>query len=169
MKKIPLRGKYGDGKFALVDDEDSEKANCHKWYLTGGPRGGYVRTTVYLGGGHAHPHHKLLGLHQLVMNAPDGVLVDHIYGDKLDNRKSQLRLCTNAENCRNVPAPRHNTSGYKGVSFHKVTGKWSASIRLNKKSKHIGIYLTPKEAARAYNKVALEQWGEFAHLNSVAP
>lgn len=164
MKKIPLHGKRGEGKFALVDDQDYELASKYSWWVSAD---GHVRTTLYLGGGRAHARHKLLGLHQLIMNAPPGMVVDHKHGNPLDNRRSELRVCTNQQNGHNRRAGRNNTSGYKGVSFHKATGKWQASIRREWRSVHLGVFNTAEEAARAYNEAAIDYHGEFAHVNTI--
>lgn len=91
--------------------------------------------------------------------------VDHINRDPLDNRRANLRLASNAENCRNRRRPENNTSGYKGVIRRKGYDRWRARIGLNGKRLHIGDYSTPEEAARAYDRVARELYGEFALLN----
>lgn len=105
-------------------------------------------------------------LHRYITGAPDGVQVDHINGDKLDNRSDNLRLCTNAQNSMNKGLSLSNKSGYKGV--HRVAnGKWCAQITVDYKCKTIGYYDNPHDAAIAYNKVALEQHGIFAYQNKI--
>ncbi len=91
------------------------------------------------------------------------MLVDHIDGDTLNNRRENLRLCTNAENMRNIRTPKHNTSGFKGVSFDRRTGRYLASITVNKVSKNLGRYRTPEEAHAAYLEAARLYFGEFAN------
>lgn len=106
-------------------------------------------------------------LHRLIMNAPDGMAVDHINGDITDNRKSNLRICVNSENLRNRGAQRNNKSGYKGVSWHKPTGKWVAMICINKKRKYLGVFINKKDAAIAYNEASIKYHGEFAYINKI--
>ena len=91
--------------------------------------------------------------------------VDHINGNPLDNRKSNLRICTNAENQRNKGVYKNNKSGYKGVHWFKRDKKWQAQIKHNNKSIHIGLYEDKEEAARAYDKKAKELHGNFKNLN----
>jgi len=109
---------------------------------------------------------KLYKLHRLLAETfipnPEGKpFVDHIDGDKLNNSLSNLRWCTHAENQRNRGKPVNNTSGFKGVYFNKVHGKYYARIRVNGKLKHLGCFRTPEEAAAVYEKAAKELHGEF--------
>ena len=105
-------------------------------------------------------------IHRLLLGATNPKMqVDHINGNKLDNRKENLRLATNQQNQHNVGKRKNNTSGYKGVSWYRKRKKWKAAIKHNKKSIHLGYYDTPEEASRAYDKAAVEFFGEFAHLN----
>ena len=99
------------------------------------------------------------------MNAPKGMVVDHIDGNGLNNRKSNLRICTKAQNVHNS-RPRTNTSSkYKGVFWNKANKKWSATIHKGDKWTYIGGFDDEKEAARAYDRKAAEFFGEFAYLN----
>jgi hypothetical protein len=105
-------------------------------------------------------------VHRLVMMAFLGLqpdeLVDHINGDSLDNRLSNLRKCTLAQNGYNSKKPKNNKSGYKGVCFQQ--NKWRASIHVNGKQKFLGYYDTPEEAHAAYCAAAREYYGEFARF-----
>ena len=85
------------------------------------------------------------------------------YGIRTDNRRSNLRVATTQENCRNQCKPKHNTSGYKGVVF--LRGKWQAQVKHNRKNVYVGLFNTALEAARAYDEKAKELFGEFAQLN----
>jgi hypothetical protein len=99
------------------------------------------------------------------MDASKGEYVDHINGNVLDNRKSNLRICTNAENCRNTGPYKNNKSGYRGVSWHKRDKEWRAQIKHNGKVIWISAHKDKEEAARARDTKALELQGEFAWLN----
>lgn len=154
MRKIPLHGKHGEGKFALVDDEDFESVSQYRWLLD---NKGYVRATIST--------YRVVGLHQFIMKPPRGMMVDHVHGNPLDNRRSELRVCTRSENNRNKRKHRNNTSGYKGVSFNKDSGKWAATITFNSRNIQLGFYVSPEDAARAYDEAAIKYHGEFAHPN----
>lgn len=104
-------------------------------------------------------------LHRFLLNARPDEQVDHINGNGLDNRRINLRLCSNEQNQYNRPVPSNNSSGYKGVSFHKHTKKWRATIGYEGKHKHIGYFDSVEEAAKAYDSAAIELYGEFARLN----
>lgn len=106
-----------------------------------------------------------LKLHRYVVNAKKGDHVDHINCNTLDNRKSNLRICTLAENSRNISKKINNNSGYKGVCYNKRCKKYVSYITLNKKRFHLGYFDDPKDGAIAYNKACLELHGEFARIN----
>ncbi len=105
-------------------------------------------------------------MHRFIMGHRDGFVVDHINGDPLDNRRRNLRYCTQAQNNMNNSGHRRSTrtSDYKGVHYRKATGRWLACIRTGGKLKHIGSYASELEAARAYNAAALARHGEYARL-----
>ena len=152
------------GKYTIVDDEDYEYLNQWKWCISAD---GYaIRTTQ-------HKNEKgrytsiAIRIHRVVMNAPVGLHVDHINRDKTDNRKCNLRICTNAENLRNATLHSKNKSGYRGVCWHRITGKWVTQITVDSKKKFIGYFVCPIEAAKAYNKAAIQYFGEFANLNQI--
>jgi hypothetical protein len=104
-------------------------------------------------------------MHRVVNKTPENLLCDHINGNVLDNRKENLRSCTNQENTFN--AKIKNKSGYKGVCWHKRISKWNANIRINDKLIHLGYFEDIYEAAATYNSAAKEYFGEFARLNDV--
>lgn len=91
--------------------------------------------------------------------------VDHINGDRHDNRISNLRLASSSENQRNRKRPKNNTSGYKGVSWIEHYQMWQATIKFDGKNKYLGRFDTPEEASDAYNKAALRHHGEFAFID----
>lgn len=91
--------------------------------------------------------------------------IDHINGDRADNRIANLRPATNTENARNATIGKNNTSGFKGVSFHKKAGKWSASICVDRRTRHLGLFETPEAAHEAYVAAAELAFGQFARVS----
>ncbi len=159
MKRIKLGGKLL--KYALVDDADFEYLNQFRWQYTDG----YARRDkVNIKG---TPRGKI-HMHRVVMNTPLGMETDHINGDKCDNRKSNLRICTKSQNNANRGLAANNTSGYKGVTWDKNRGKWFAQTKLLQKKVNLGYFDTKEEAALAYNEFIKENFGSFARLNEVS-
>lgn len=159
MKKIPLRGKNGTGKFAMVDDEDFELVNQWKWSVGGA---GYPTGSVYVESrGRKWP----VLMHRYLLSTPKGMEADHINGDKLDNRRRNIRNCTPLQNMVNRGLTKLNTSGYKGVSWDESRKKWAVRIKIEGKTTHIGRYTNIETAARAYDIKAKEIYGEFAKIN----
>lgn len=154
MRKIALRGKYGLGKFALVDDEDFESLSRHKWYVT---ERGRARRRNDEGTGNCSMSREIMGF-------PEGE-VDHANRDKLDNQKSNLRVCSHRQNNGNKGLGKTNTSGFKGVSWRKRDKVWEAGIKHKGKTIHIGNFQGRFEAAEAYDAKATELFGEFAWTN----
>lgn len=115
----------------------------------------------------AEKKYKNFRLHRMIMNAPAGMEVDHINGDRLDNRRCNLRVCTTLQNRRASKTPNTNTTGYRGVSKFKRDGNFEAYLQIDRKRKRIGYFDCPIEAARARDLAALEHYGEFAVLNGV--
>lgn len=113
-KEIPLT----QGRVALVDDEDFDRLSKHKWHYH---KTGYARR-----GEGGRKNHRKIYMHREVMNAPDDMEVDHGKGGTLDNRKSNLRVCTHKENSRNRVTHKLNSSVYKGVSWNKRDKRWHA-------------------------------------------
>ena len=172
-KQLIIESKHGT-LTVLYDAEDHDKVSAHRWCVRKVSTGAFYVTTHVPhpdGGWYCSPNgHKQrrqagLQIHRLIMDAPKGMCVDHINGNPLDNRKSNLRICTNAENQRNRGANKNNKSGYKGVYWTKPNKRWLSQIRHNGKQVYIGHYKNKEEAARAYDKKAKELHGEFAYLN----
>ncbi len=92
------------------------------------------------------------------------LIIDHINGDRSDNRIKNLRSCTNAQNIMNTGLRSHNTSGVTGVSLNKKLNKWVATIQLNRKEIHIGIFKDKKDAIKARKKAEVEYFGDFKPL-----
>jgi hypothetical protein len=153
MKFIELskQGKHKGKHVAIVDDDDYERINKFRWHRHSS---GYAIRKDRI-------NRKELFMHRDVVNCPDDMDVDHKDMDKLNNQKSNLRICTNAENIRNRNAPKNNTSGYKGVCWLPDRKRWAVHV----KEKFVGHFFSKEEAARAYDRKAKELFGEFARLN----
>ncbi len=153
MKKIKLT----KDKFSLVDDSDFEWLNGFKW--------------MFFSSGYAVRFDKgvYIPMHRFIMKTPKGMFTDHINGNPLDNRRSNLRICTAGENRLNMCIPKNNTSGYKGVCKFKYSKSlpWTARININKKRFHLGYFKNPEDAAVAYNEAAIKYHGQFARLNNL--
>src|ERR1035437_7436582 len=139
MKKIKLGGKIGGQ--ALVDDEDFKKMNLINWFNQQGYAAGRLPRK-----------RNIVFLHRLVMGTPKGMYTDHKNKNRLDNRKTNLRICSRQENLRNVGLCKSNTSGFKGVSWKKYNKKWGCRIKINKKEIWIGYFDDKVKAAKAYDK-----------------
>ncbi len=140
-----------------IDDEDYEFFSQHKWCLNST---GYLQSWDNKKRGM-----KRDSFHRIIMKAPKGTYIDHINGDKLDNRKANLRFCTNQENSGNAGKSKRNTSGYKGVTWDKNRNKYMSCIGINKVTFNLGRFTCPIEAAKAYDAVAREWFGKFARTN----
>lgn len=156
MKKIKLRSRNSVDKFIIVDDEDYEFLNKFKWSISGSNGSNYA-ATYYKG--------KHFRLHRIILNAPKNLVVDHINHDKLDNRKSNLRICSRTQNNWNTKKNINNKSGFKGVYFNKENKKWRVAITMNGERIHVGYFLDKIEAAMAYDKVISRYRKQFAYLN----
>lgn len=152
----------GDGEFTIVDCEDYYRYGKFRWHLTGN-KGKFYAVREFK----VNPEWTTISrLHREIMNAPKGLLVDHKNNNSLDNRRSNLRLATHAQNCRNRPKrKRKATSKYVGVYFEKNTGKWRAVICYKGKQKSLGRFVDEEAAGRAYDAAAKKYFGEFARLN----
>lgn len=95
---------------------------------------------------------------------PDGLSVDHIDGQGMNNRISNLRVCTHQQNRCNTKLPSNNKTGFKGVHFFAPLGKYRASINIKRKCKFLGTFDTPQEAHKAYCNAALTAHGEYARF-----
>ncbi len=145
------------GEVTIVDDEDFDRVNQYKWYC--------LKTQDGHKYAHAIIHIKDRFMSRFIMNPPKDMKVDHINRNSLDNRKINLRICTNQQNIFNSDKRTTNTSGYKGVIWEKLRGCWRSQIMLNGKFIYLGRFKDKIAAAKAYNKGALKYHGEFAGLN----
>jgi len=183
VKEFIIESKKYGNHTVLVDEEDWDKIKNHTWrlhYDTTRDRLSSVRTSVVReprerrnpsfttrrGWEKKGFKEREVRIHNLILDhvtRESKLVVDHINGNVLDNRKCNLRVCTPAENARNITKRRKNTSGYTGVS--KNGKKWQASIKRNRKTYHIGSFEDKEEAARARDLKAIELHGDFASLN----
>jgi len=178
MKLIPLsktgknKGKY----FAMVDDEDYEYISQFNWTAWIGNYTVYAYRNL--------PNKKIdtkMFMHRQITNAPKGKDVDHINHNGLNNQKTNLRICTRAQNQKNKFPIKDSTSKYLGVSRKSnvkrrlkdgsvktyISNKWVSYIKVNRKTIYLGTFETEKEAAVQYNKHAKKHHGEFANLNII--
>lgn len=186
MKTILIKNK-NRGKI-LIDDEDFEIVSKYSWsihkrkghYLyaitsvdkkTSDMYGGYECNSV----GHYTKkngevseyrrfRYRLL-LHRLILGKSTKLEIDHVNGNGLDNRKENLRVCEHKHNMYNKKLYKNNTSGYKGVT--KSGNKWGSSIKHEGRHIHLGNFENKIDAALAYNKAAINYFGEFARINDL--
>lgn len=151
------------GKFTVVDDDDFIKFGNINWHYS---HGRAVNRNARAG-----VHNRWL--HREIMGNPAGLVVDHINGNPLDNRKQNLRIVTQSLNAANSrkQSTRKTSSIYKGVSYNKnpaARNKWHAYIGSPGKDRiNLGMYATEEEAALAYNKAARNRWGVNAQVNPI--
>jgi len=159
-KLIPLT----KGQFAIVDDEDYDCLNQYKWqaykkvkiwYAMRSPRANGKRKTILM-------HRQILGL----VNAGYKVHTDHINHNGLDNRRCNLRRCTNSQNQQNQRSLNSHSSQFKGVRL-TIYKTYQSQIIVNKKYLHLGTFKIEIKAARAYDKAAKKHFGQFAYINGV--
>jgi hypothetical protein len=153
MKEIPLT----KGMVAIVDDEDYAELSKYKWHYSGK----YARRYASVNGKRIY-----VWMHRVIAGTPDGMDTDHINGNKLDNRRANLRVCTRSQNMHNsATGIKNNTSKYKGVTYNG--GKWIASICVNFRKLYLGCFTDERDAATAYNEAAFRLMGDFAQLNTI--
>jgi hypothetical protein len=156
--------KLTKGKESVVSEEDFEYLNQWRW-CTHSYNYGMRNITLKGGKSQATYIHRLVMERILGHPIPEGMQIDHINGNGLDNRRENLRLATRQQNRMNSRKYRRGDARYKGVLQPKGRGSWIAQIRLNRKNIRIGLFATEEEAARAYDAKARELFGEFARLN----
>jgi hypothetical protein len=154
MRKIPLTGKLGQGKFVLVDDEDFDRVTA-----VGAWHANFGQYTVYAMDSWGRR------MHRFIMDVMDPkVFIDHKDHNGLNNVRSNLRVCTRSQNLANRKVV-WGSSQYKGVSWCKEKKKWQAYVCIDKRQIHIGFFPDEEIAAREYDKRASVIFGEFAFLN----
>ena len=158
MKLIILTQGYS----TVVDDEDYEELSKYKWtynhnYAVRGIKNNSTKSK-----------RTLISMHRTILQPSNDLDVDHINGNGLDNRRSNLRVCTHLENMGNTKLiANNNTSGYKGVVWDKTRNKWRAQIKIRYTNKFLGRFIYKTEAALAYNEAATKYFGEYAKLNMI--
>lgn len=161
MKEIKLT----QGKIAIIDDEDYDRVIAMgKWYFH---HSGYAARSEHYKkpcGKDAVIH---IRMHRVLFDIPKNMLIDHINGNRLDNRKCNLRICTPSGNARNAAVNKNSSSGFKGVTFFKKQSKFRARIAVDGKQIFLGYFDNPTEAASAYNFAAIKYHQEFAKLNQL--
>ncbi len=163
MRTIPLSGGKAAGRVAVVDDEDYALVSQHKWFVHEEarpgrhPSGPYARAFIRRDG-------KRIGIfmHMLLTGWP---VTDHANHDGLDNRRENLRPAAEGRNQQNMRHRLNTSSRFKGVTWFKQTHRWHAQIRTNGKRVHLGFFSTEEDAAKAYDRAALEAFGEYACTN----
>ena len=145
------RIKLSRGKYTLIDDSDLEKVNQHTWHCG---KNGYASCN--------RKEFKVL-MHRFILDFPKSN-IDHKNGDKLDNRRENLRLCNQSQNTANSSKRKTNTSGFKGVSLEKRNPNLKWVVNLTKDYKHIygGAFKTKEEAHNRYIELSRKFFGEFA-------
>jgi hypothetical protein len=167
------------GMKTIVDDEDYDWLIKYRWSASkdSGHAGIHrAKTTLYKRWDDGFTWRRSEHMHRIIMDASGGEVVDHINGDPLDNRRSNLRICTAKENSRNGKkgtfAKENCTSKYKGASLcttkHPKYGEykyWRSQIVVDGVNIYLGQFKTEEDAARAYDEAAKKHFGEFARLN----
>jgi hypothetical protein len=156
MKKIPLT----QGKVAVVDEEDYAELLKHKWYASQGGRTTYAKRDV-----RKNDSRQTIYMHREIMSPLPSLQIHHINHNGLDNRKSNLCICTQSQNSQSKIPQTSGASQYKGVYRHKNNGKWRSAITHNKKRFYLGVFSSQVQAAKAYDDKAFELFGDFAYPN----
>jgi hypothetical protein len=149
IKRIPL----GHGQYAYVDAADYEWLSQWNWHLYG--RGYAVRSAKG----------KTIFMHREIMKPPKGMVVDHIDGNPRNCYRSNLRICTRTENARNRAKQAGASSQFKGVWWDRRVRKWCVAIQFEHQDIWLGYHNDEVEAARAYDRAAVELFGVFARPN----
>lgn len=152
MKEIILT----KGKVALVDDEDYDAASDHYWWAIPGPHTWYAQGII---------NKKRTSLHRFIMKPTAELQVDHIDCNGLNCQKYNMRICTNEQNRRNQRKQSNTSSQYKGVYWNKRDELWISHITYHGKPQHIGCHHKEDDAAKAYDRMAIILFGEFARTN----
>lgn len=161
VNKYDLSGKYGKcfikDTYFLFDKEDYELIKNYRWYIDGK---NYVKTNMNIDG-----KKTSMRLHRLIINVNDkNKQIDHINHNPLDNRKENLRICSNMQNNWNKGKQKNNTSGIKGVCFLKNCNKWYARITVNGKTYNLGLFKNLLDAKKEREIAEKKYFGKFSNI-----
>ncbi len=155
MKTIPL----SKGYVSIIDDEDYERVSAFKW--SAAVQAGKYSKRVYA---FRFVYGRILYLHHFILGIT--TRIDHRDGDGTNNQRLNLRSATRSQNGANRPKSlSRSSSKFKGVSWDARRSTWRASIKVNRRAKHLGAFKEETDAATAYNLAAVMAFGDFAHLN----
>ena len=157
MKQIRLTQRM----VALVDDADFEQLSKHKWCAVRARGRWYAVRSIPMEKG----KQTTIRMHRFIMNAPRDQQVDHLDGNGLNNQRSNLRICTSAQNNRNRRKMVGTSPVFKGVYWNKENQRWHAQITQNGHRHHLGYFDNEIDAAYAYDAAARKHFGEFACIN----
>lgn len=151
MKNLLL----SNGYYAVVDDEDYDWLKQWTWHAATNKYAARCRRKKEP----ARNYQTLM--HRLITKCPKNRQVDHINGNRLDNRRKNLRIIKIEENGFNRGINKNNTSGYRGVYWNTICKKWGAQIMLNRKNHYLGLFTNPIDASQAYESTARKLFGKF--------
>ena len=143
------------GQFAVVDAADFEWLTKYRWHAL------WSGDIFYAS---RKEHGSSIRMHREIMRPPEGMVVHHVNGNGLDNRRANLCVCTQPENIRNI-GPRVGSSRFKGIWFDRANNKWCAGITVGCTTTNLGRFESEVEAAKARDRKVFELWGPFAYLN----
>jgi hypothetical protein len=158
VKLIPLT----QGKFSIVDDLDFDLLSKFKWHID---NAGYAKRWVYQKTVNGKRLSMCELMHRAIMSAPIGMDIDHVNGNRLDNRRSNLRICSRPQNSMNRGSNKNNTTGYKCV--WPARGRFKTCVTVNKRRIYLGSFGTAAEAHAAYESAAKQQHGSFYKNNTI--
>lgn len=148
------------GETILIDDEDANIVAGITWSVL------RIRQLAYAT---ARVEGKRVYMHRVVSHAPDGVSVDHINGEGLDNQKANLRFVTHSQNCMNTRKRSNQSSRFRGVYFDKGKGRWRAQVTASGVQTTIGTFESEEAAAVAYDREARLRFGQYGRYNFPNP
>ena len=153
MKEIKLK----NGETTIVDDDDFDYLSKHKWYLS---KHGYA-----IGCEKRNNIKSFAKIHRIIMGINDpSIKIDHVNGNKLDNRKNNLRIASNSQNVHNSAKRKNTSNSFKGVNYVHRIKLWQSRCRMNNCDYFLGHFSSEIAAAYAYNKKAIEL-SEYSRIN----
>ena|SRR3990167_471292 len=165
MTELTKQIEFFDGRSTTIDKEDFGRLAIYKWY---GSVSGYAVRNRSRNESLKVGKKGMVYLHKVIVPTSRGLYVDHIDGDKLNNTRANLRICTHAQNLANRRKPRILTSSiYKGVCWDKQMRLWRARITFNYRGIFLGLFKNETDAALEYNDAAKKFFGAFAQVNVI--